>query len=111
MVITRKLKLYPPNTEKLSILKKTAELQTKCVNFWVDKIREIESTNLKELQARFYREARNRFGLGSVLTQCAEMVAIRISRTVKRKRKESPYLKNQTITTNTLKVDGNNLIF
>jgi len=109
MIITRKLKLYLPRKNKELLLLKTAKTQTACVNYWIDKIREIESTNIKELQERFYYPARKKFRLGALMTQLAEYTAIRLVRTSKKKRKNAPFLKKEIISISNLKVDKNNL--
>ena len=109
MVITYKLKLYPPNTDKRLLLTITALKQTECVNYWVDKIRELGHINLTVLQRNYYYEARKKYGLSGVLTQCAEFTAIRIARTSKKKRTDCPYLKTDLITTNNIRIDENNL--
>lgn len=109
MIITRKLKLYPPNKNKEKLLIRTAELQTACVNYWIEKIKEIESTSIKELQKRFYYEARGKFKLGATMTQLAEYTAIRLVRTSKKKRRDAPSLKSQIMSVSNLKIDKNNL--
>lgn len=109
MVITKRLKLYLPNKKKAELLTKTAKTQTACVNWWIEKIREIESTNIKELQRQFYYPARKEFGLGATMTQLAEYTAIRLVRASKRKRRNAPNLKKNIISVSQLKIDKNNL--
>lgn len=108
MVITRKLKLYP-NKKKGELLQEIADRQTVCVNWWIDRIREVEHTNVKELHQKFYRRAREEFDLGAVMIQLAEFVAIRLARTAKKKRKDSPYLKQKLIAVNQIKIEKKNL--
>lgn len=109
MVIARKLKLYPPNKNKVKILETTALLQTDCENFWIDKIRLIKKTSIKELQAKFYYEARSKFDIGSTLIQVAMMKAVRHTRITKRKRADTPYIHNKSISTYEIKISDNNL--
>jgi IS605 OrfB family transposase len=107
MVISRKLKLYPPNKKKEQLLEKIALLHLDCVNFWIDKIREIQKTNIKEL-GKFYFEAR-KIGLNSLMTQLAGYTAIRIARAAKKRRIDTPYLKQKIISISKVKIDKNNL--
>jgi len=108
MVITRKLKLYPPNKEKRELVEKIALLQSNCVNFWIDKIKELGSVNLKELQKKYYHEARNT-GLTAMLTQTAMHTAIIIARTSKKRRIDTSYLKRKMISISRVIIDKNNL--
>ena len=107
MVITRKLKLYPPNKDKRELLEKVALLQSTCVNFWIDKIRETKTTNLKILQV-FYYEAKKIVSNG-MLAQLAEYTAIRIARTAKKRRVDTPYFNKKMISVSRVLVDKNNL--
>lgn len=111
MVITRKIKLYPPNKGKLELILKTTQEQKDCTNFWIDCIRGIEKTNINELHKGFYREARNRFSISADLVQLAMFVAVRIARTAKKKRVSTPYLTKASLAIKELRVDGNNLGF
>jgi IS605 OrfB family transposase len=107
MVITRKLKLYPPNKAKLDLLDKVALLQSNCVNFWIDRIRETKSTNLKKLGV-FYYQAKKYINHAS-LTQLAEYTAIRIARTAKKRRINTPYMKKKAISVSQVIIDKNNV--
>lgn len=107
MVITRKLKLYPPNKDKRELLERVAILQSNCVNFWIDKIKETKTTNLKTLGA-FYYEAK-KIVFNGMLAQLAEYTAIRIARTAKKRRVDTPYLNKKIISVNRVLVDKNNL--
>lgn len=108
MVITMKLQLYKPNQEKEQKLIDFISTQHSCVNWWIDRIRELESTRLTELQ-KYYYKARNKFGLSAVNTQLAMFVAIRLARTFKRHPKETPYIKSYIGSLNDLKIDKGNL--
>lgn len=111
MVITTKLKLYPPNKSKLEMLTFLSKEGRRCINWWVDKIRLIASANLKVLYRKYYQEAKAEFSLGSEhINQCL-MAAIRISRIAKKSRRDSPYLSQETIFVKSrlLKVEKNNL--
>ena len=88
---------------------KTARTQTACVNWWVERIRELKSTNIKELQSQFYYPARKKFGLGATMTQLAEYTAIRMVRASRRKRTKAPFLNKELLTVSALKIDGDNL--
>lgn len=109
MVMTYKLKLLHPNKEKAKLLDEILVKQTLCVNYWIDKIREIESTNIKKLQDRFYREARLLFDLSADMTQLAEFTAIRIARTAKKRMADAPHLTKGTITIKKMKVENGSL--
>jgi len=111
MITTIKLKLYPPNKAKNDLLTFLAKEEKRCVNWWVDKIRLAGNTNLKGLYGDHYKDARREFQLGANNTTQSLMVAIRIARTAKKRRRESPYLKSELVILkyNLLKVDKNNL--
>lgn len=103
-----KLRLYNPNKEKEQKLHDFITTQRDCVNWWIDKIRELEGTQLRALQQHYY-EARNVFGLDSLNTQIALFVAIRIARTAKRKRADTPYLKSDTGSITRIEIENNNV--
>lgn len=111
MIITLKLKLYPPNKAKNDLLTFLAKEEKRCVNWWVDKIRLAGSTKLKALFKAHYQDARKEFQIGANKTTQALLTAIRIARTVKKRRRESPYLKSELVILkyNSLKVDKNSL--
>jgi IS605 OrfB family transposase len=109
MVITKKLKLYYPNKNKERLLLDVAKRQTACVNYWIERIREIKGTSIKELQSKFYYSAKKKFGFGSLMTQLAMYTAIRLVRTSKKKRINAPFLKKEIISISNIKVDKNNL--
>lgn len=111
MVITKKLKLYPPNKQKLKLLEKTALSQSKCVNFWIDKIKKLGNTDIKELQRKFYYEAKNKFNLGAISIQLAKHIAIIMVRTSNKKQTDFPYLKQKIIITSRILLEENNIGF
>lgn len=111
MVITTKLKLYPPNKSKLEMLTFLAKEGHRCINWWIDKIRLLGSTNIKMLYGRYYKDAKKDFSIGSENIVQMLVSAIRISRTAKKSRRDSPYLNQEIIFVKSrlLKVDKNNL--
>lgn len=108
MVKTYKLKLYPPNKKKEDLLIDLTNRQNNCVNYFIDKIRELRTTSIKELQKHYF-EARSKFGLSADLTQGATFTAIRIARRINKKITDTPYLKQKILTLNRLTIDKNNL--
>ncbi len=108
MVITRRLKLYPPNKKKAKLLEKTALLQSSCVNWWMEKIKETRTTKIKTLQSLFYKKAKKKFKMGAMLTQVAEFRAIRIFRHAIKKNK-TPRLKKRLLVLSGLRIKDNNL--
>lgn len=109
MVITRKVKLYP-EPEIALLFENIADKQTQLTNWWIDKIRELETTNISELQ-KFYYEAKAVSGLGAHLTQGAKLRAIRVARVAKRKRSNSPHVKSKIIVVKTTLLVGDKLSF
>lgn len=111
MVITTKIKLYPPNKSKLEMLTFLSKENKRCVNWWIDKIRLIGSTSIKTLYGKYYRDGRKEFNIGSEHLVQMLIAAIRISRIAKKRRSESPYLKQEMIFLkySLIKLDGNNL--
>lgn len=85
----------------------------RCINWWIDKIRLLGKTSLKELYRRYYQEAKLEFPIGSEHLNQMLMTAINISRVAKKKRRNSPYLKSEMIVVKSrlLKIEKNNLGF
>lgn len=106
MVLTVRLKLYPPNKEKAELLRKSALSQSACINFFLDKMRE-KRLGLKELHNQFYREARNKFDSSADLVGSAEMMCLGLIS----KKKEIPTLHQKLLIIKGLniKIENNNL--
>jgi len=107
MVITNKIKLYPTE-EQQALLQSVIEKQTACANFFIDKVREEESTKLNVLH-KYYYEARSEFELGADLTQLSMMRAIRAVRTAKSKRSNARYFKTKQVIFRILRADDNSI--
>lgn len=95
MVITRCVKLFFTEIETKKLIEDRVERFYNCVNYWIDVIREKQSTKLRDLQGVSYFKSREMFGLDGKSTQLAEMFAIRLSRTSKRRRADTPHLKSR----------------
>lgn len=102
MVTASRVKLYLTEEQK-QLFEENLDKFFKCTNWWIDKIREIESTKIGELQKKFYREAKTLFNMKAVQTQLCMVRAIRVSRTAKKRRSESPYLTKKQLYFNTFK--------
>lgn len=95
MVITRIVKLCFGDVEIKKLVEDRVEIFSDCVNYWIDVIREKQSTKLRDLQGVSYFEARKIFKLDGKSTQLAEMFAVRLSRTTKKRRADTPHLKSK----------------
>lgn len=95
MVIIKRLKLFFTDEETKKLIEDRVERFSKCVNYWVDVIREKRSTSLKDLQGLPYFKAREIFNLDSKTTQLAELFAVRLSRTTKKRRSDTPHIKGK----------------
>ena len=104
MVLTVRLKLYPPNKEKAELLRKSALSQSACINFFLDKMRE-KRLGLKELHNQFYREARNKFYSSADLVGSAEMMCLGLIS----KKKEIPTLHQKLLIIKGLNIKIENL--
>ncbi len=100
MVITKRVKLYIYDTEIDHLLGDRSERFFKCVNYWVDVIREKESTNRRDLQGKPYFVGRETFRLDGVTTQLAENFAIGLVRKTKGNRINIPYLSKMLLVIN-----------
>lgn len=109
MVRTYLLKLYIPNEGKKQELLALMHKQYDCVNWWIDRIRQVENTNVRTLHQEFYRKAREEFGLSADITQVAMFRAIRMARVAKKRRAESPHLTKMSLCFRKGYVDGSNL--
>jgi putative transposase len=111
MVITKCVKLYFPNKEMEVFFEDRMGKATQCINYWVDIIREKQSTKLRDLQGESYCLARKKFSLDSTTTQLSEYFAIRMVRKSKKKRIDSPYLKKKLLPVSDIKVLDNKIGF
>lgn len=109
MVITRKLKLYPPNKTKLKEIVRVTKEYKKCVNFWIDKIRHINNTGIYNLHCKYYYEARSKHNILAITVQLAMFKAIRIARNARKKTKLVPYMEADSLAVPRTLVEGNNL--
>src|SRR5689334_5810057 len=92
MVTTTKLKLYPPNKSKLEMLIFLSKEHPRCVNWWIDKIRLLGSTSLRDLHHRYYADSKKEFSIGTESICNMLFVAIRMARISKKSKRHSPYL-------------------
>ena len=90
MVICKSVKLYFPDKEFEKFVEDRVERFTSCVNYWIDVIREKQSTKLRDLQGLPYFKIRELTKLESCSTQLGKFVAVRLSRTAKCRRSETP---------------------
>jgi hypothetical protein len=79
MDLGRKIKLYPTR-EQDALLQIKTEIQTNCVKWWLDKIKELDTTTMSLLN-KHYKECRDLFNLGSDMIQISMFIAIRMAKT------------------------------
>jgi len=79
MIIVRKLKLYSPNKTKEKRLIEIARKSNLCINYWLDRIREKGSRNIKRLYSEFHK-GEERFALTSEIKASCLWKAVSISR-------------------------------
>lgn len=96
MVICSRVKLYLTQEQK-ELFEDNLIKFWLCTNWWIDKIREIESTNIKILHRDYYKSSRKVFDIGSNQSQLCMNVAVKIARTAKKKRSDSPYLSKKQL--------------
>lgn len=105
MVIVNQVKLEL-NEEQDKLFTKNLEIFKNCTNWWIDRIREEESTNLKILQDNYYKKSLELFEIKSNQTQLCMNKAIKMTRTSKIKRSEAFHLKQCQIYFNRIKYEG-----
>lgn len=95
MVIIKRVKLYFADEETKKMIGDRVERFYSCVNYWIDVIREKQSTRLRDLQGLSYFKARDVFKLDGMTVQFAELFAVKLSRTTKKRRADTPYIKSK----------------
>ena len=110
MVIIKRLKLYFPNEETKKLIEDRVERFSRCVNYWIDVIREKQSTSLRDLQGLPYFKAREIFELDGKTVQLAEIYAVRLSRTTKKRRSDTPHIRSKFLVIKTF-VEDNKIFF
>lgn len=110
MVIIKRVKLFFTDESIKNIVEDRVERFTKCVNYWIDVIREKQSTSLRDLQGLPYFKARELFGLDGVTVQLAELFAVRLARTTKKRRSDTPHIKSKFLVIRT-RIKDNQIFF
>ena len=110
MVIIKRVKLYFTDESIKKTVEDRVERFTKCVNYWIDVIREKQSTSLRDLQGLPYFKARELFGLDGVTVQLAELFAVRLARTTKKRRSDTPHIKSKFLVMRT-RIKDNQIFF
>jgi IS605 OrfB family transposase len=105
MVITIPVKLVVSKEldEKLSLL---ASEQSKCANYFVEVIKDKQSTSLKDLSGEPYFEAKRLFKLGSNLIQFAGYRAVTMMKVNHKTAKHSSKFNNVFLSLREIKIDG-----
>ena len=105
MVVTIPVKLVVSNEldEKLSLL---ASEQSKCANYFVEVIKDKQSTSLKDLSGEPYFEAKRLFKLGSNLIQFAGYRAVTMMKVNHKTAKHSSKFNKVFLSLREIKIDG-----
>lgn len=110
MVITKRVKLFFTDESIKTLVEDRVEKFNKCLNYWIDVIRDKESTRLRDLQGLPYFKAREIFELDGKTVQLAEIYAVRLSRAMKKRRSDTPHIKSKFLMINTC-VQDNKILF